>query len=238
MRSKSLITLHEPHSMITESYKMFRTNLNYTNIDQENKVIIFTSTATEEGKSTSISNTAISLSKAGKKVLLIECDLRKARLHDLFGIPQVPGLTNALVDKKSFDEVVQVLFDDTNLHIVTSGPLPPDPAEMLGSHAFENFIKNARELYDVVLIDAPPVLSVTDAAVMCKVADGVVLIVAAKETKKEAAKQAKKVLEKVNANILGILLTKAEMKKGNGYYYYYGNDKKKKSKKKIKEVKN
>lgn len=236
MNSKNLITLSDPHSMVSESYKMFRTNLSYLNIDQEKKVILFTSTTSEEGKTTSIANTAISFAQAGKKVLLIECDLRKARVHELFRLPQEPGLTNMLVDKKGLSEVIQIKSEISNLHILTSGPLPPNPSEMLSSHLFEKLILEARADYDMILIDAPPVLSVTDAAIISKVVDGVVLIIAYKETKKEAAKKAQKTLNKVNAHILGVLMTKAEIKKNSSYYYYYGNDKKKK-KKSIKQMK-
>lgn len=227
MNSKSLITLNEPQSMVTESYKMFRTNLNYKNIDQENKVILFTSTSSEEGKTTSIANTAISIAQTGKKVLLIECDLRKARIHELFNLPQGPGLTNLLADKKVLADVVQPMKDILNLHILTSGPLPPDPSEMLSSRTFEKIVEGAKAEYDMILIDAPPVLSVTDAAILSKLVDGVILIVAMKETKKEAVKKARKALLQVGANILGVLITKAEMKKSS-YYYYYGVDKKKK----------
>ncbi len=230
MNSKNLITLNEPHSLVSESYKMFRTNLNYVNIDQENKVVLFTSTTSEEGKTTSIANTAISIAQTGKKVLLVECDLRKARVHEVFNMAQAPGLTNLLADKKVLSEVVKPLKDLQNLHILTSGPLPPDPSEMLSSHTFEMLIEGAKAEYDTILIDAPPVLTVTDAAILSKLVDGVILIVAMKETKKEAAKKAKKALEQVGANILGVLITKAEINKKSAYYYYYGSGKKKKRK--------
>lgn len=228
MRSQSLITLNEPMSLVSESYKMFRTNLNYMNIDQENRVLLFTSSMTEEGKTTSISNAAVSFALEGKKVLLVECDLRKARIHEVFNLPQFPGLTNLLSEKKALQSVVKVLDELPNLHVLVSGPLPPDPAEMLGSRAFEKLIEDARNVYDMILIDAPPVLAVTDAAVLSRLADGVVMVLAAKETKKEAARKVKQALEKVGANILGVLLTKTVINKDNGYYYYYGNKENKK----------
>ncbi len=228
MRSQSLITLNEPMSLVSESYKMFRTNLNYMNIDQENRVLLFTSSMTEEGKTTSISNAAVSFALEGKKVLLMECDLRKARIHEVFNLPQFPGLTNLLSEKKPLQSFVKVLDELPNLHVLVSGPLPPDPAEMLGSRAFEKLIDDARKVYDMILIDAPPVLAVTDAAVLSRLADGVVLVLAAKETKKEAARKVKQALEKVGANILGVLLTKTIINKDNSYYYYYGNKENKK----------
>ncbi len=219
MKSHCLTTLSDPLSSISESYKMFRTNLDFMNIDKENRVILFTSAVSEEGKSTSIANTAISFSMTGRKVLLVEGDLRKSRVHSLFNILQIPGLTNALAHKKALSEVVQPVVNLDNLHILTSGPLPPDPAELLATHAFEKLIEEARCTYEMIFIDAPPVLSVADATVLSRVVDGVVLVIAANQTKKEEAKQAKKALEKVGANIIGALMTKAETKKRGAYYY-------------------
>ncbi len=222
MERLSLIALNEPHSMVAESYKMFRTNLSYSNIDKENKVIMFTSSSSEEGKTTSICNTAVSFAQGGKKVLLIEGDLRKSRVHSLFNIPLVPGLTNVLTSKTPLKDVVTAVESLPNLHVLPGGNLPPDPAETLASHALEKLVAQARIDYDVVLIDAPPVLVVTDASIMCKIADGVILIVASEESKKSDARQARKALDKVGARILGVLLTKAEVK-SKGHDYYYGN---------------
>lgn len=220
MNRMSLIALNEPHSMVAESYKMFRTNLSYMNIDKENKVILFTSSSSEEGKTTSICNTAVSFAQGGKRVLLIECDLRKARVHVLFSMPQIPGLTNALAEKKSLSEMVIAVDELPNLHILPAGNLPPDPAETLSSHALESLVDQARKSYDIVLIDAPPVLAVTDASILSRLADGVILVVAARESKKENSRQAQKALDKVGARILGVLLTKGDTKsKANEYYY-------------------
>lgn len=220
MRTKDLITINEPHSMVSESYKMFRTNLKYLNIDKGNKVILFTSASAEEGKTTSISNAAICFAQEGKKVLLLECDLRRARVHTLFDIPQSPGLSNVLADKQPLKEAVRGIEEVPGLHILTGGVLPPNPAELLASHALETLIEEAREVYDLILIDAPPVLAVTDALVLNRLVDGTVLVLAAKETKKDAAKHAKKSLDKVGAHIMGVLLTKCEAKRHRSYYYY------------------
>lgn len=234
MISQSLITLNEPHSIASESYKMMRTNLNYMNIDKVNQVILFTSTTSEEGKTTTICNAAITYAQANHRVLLVEADLRKARIHELFAIPQTPGLTNILADKKDLKAAIQQVEEIPNLDILTAGPLPPNPSEILASHAFEQFILSAREQYDVILIDSPPILSLSDAAIITRVTDGVVLILATNETKKEGATLAKKALEKVNANLLGVVLTKAKLKKDTAYYYYYTKDtQKKKTKKRV-----
>ncbi|MGI6678692.1 MAG: CpsD/CapB family tyrosine-protein kinase [Dehalobacterium sp.] len=219
---KNLVALTEPHSLVAESYKIFRTNLEYLNVDKIDKVIMFTSSMTEEGKTTSITNTAVSFAISGKKVLLVDCDLRKSSIHKMFNLKQMPGLVNLLVEKLSLADVVQKINMFDNLDIITSGPQPPNPAEILATQAFEGMIAEAREQYDVILIDAPPVLSLADASVLCRMVDGVVLIIAMNETKKDNAKMAKKALEKVGAKILGTLLCKADVKKRH-YYYYYGN---------------
>lgn len=232
MKSQSLITISEPYSGVSESYKMFRTNLNYMNIDCENKVLLFTSTTAEEGKATSLANTAISFAQTGKKVLLIDSDLRKSRIHDIFHLDQGPGLTDILGGKKSLQEVVQMTNMVSHLDILTSGTIPPHPSELLASHVFENTIKAARDQYDIILVNAPPVLSVSDAAIISKVADGVILIVAKKATKRESVRLAKDALQKVGANILGVLMTQSAAK-SNRSYYHYETDKKKSSHKKV-----
>lgn len=219
--SKSLITLNEPHSMASESYRMFRTNLHYMDVDTKHQVIMFTSTFMEEGKTTSAANAAITYAQDGKKTLIIECDLRKARLHEIFEIPQFPGFTNIMVDKTPWQEMIKKLPGVDNLDIITSGPLPPNPAELLGSDRIQAFITEAREKYDIIIIDTPPVLSVADATVLTKVVDGVVLVVASNETKIDDLKKAKKKLDQVGAKVLGTLLSKANFK-GKKYYKYYG----------------
>lgn len=231
MNNKSMITVNEPSSLVAEQYKMVRTNLSFSNVDTNRQVILFTSSMAEEGKTTTICNMAVTFALSGKKTLLIECDLRKARIHQLFEIPQMPGLTNLLTEKKQLDEIVQKLDGVDNLYVLTAGALPPAPAELLCSQTFEKLIDTAREAYDVILIDAPPILSVTDAVIISKMVDGVILVVAAAETKKDAIRQSKKALDKVGANLLGVILTKVDFKK-SGYYYayngYYGGDGKKK----------
>ncbi len=221
MRSKSLITLNEPLSMATECYKIFRTNLHYLNVDTQNQIILFTSSFTEEGKTTSVVNTAITYAQSDKKVLVIEGDLRKSRIHALFNLPQTPGLTNCLVDGSDLLTTVQKIDELPNLHVLTGGATPPNPAEILGSKRMLELLDKARAYYDIILIDAPPVLSVADAMVLSKEVDGVVLVVAAHITKTDELKKAKKALDHVGAKVLGALMTKAEVK-NKKYYAYYG----------------
>lgn len=221
--SKSLIVQNEPMSLVSESYKMFRTNLSYMDIDKENQVLLFTSAQAEEGKTTTIANTALSFAKAGKKTLLIECDLRKARIHDVFNLNQAPGLTNVLAKKSELENVIHNIGGELNLDIVTAGPLPPAPTELLASNAMENFMREARASYDMILIDAPPILNVTDAALLSRLVDGIIMVIAYNETKKDAAIHAKRALDKVGAPVLGAIMTKVEMSSGRGHYYNYGS---------------
>lgn len=232
-KSKSLITILKPTSMVSESYKMFRTNLNYMNVDTKLQVILFTSSMSEEGKTTTVCNTAIEYARAGYKTLLIESDLRKARVHEIYEISQSPGVTNVLTEDVDPVSVVKriKLKDKEHLDVMTAGPLPPSPAELLASKKMADMVVKLRDVYDMILIDAPPVITVTDAAILSRIVDGVIVIAAAKETKKEALFQAKRHLDKVEANVLGVVLTKVDVKT-SGYYYgyksYYGHDKKKK----------
>lgn len=225
IRSQSLVTINEPLGMATECYKMFRTNLNYLNVDYKKQVLLFTSSFTEEGKTTSVVNTAITYAQADKKVLVIDGDLRKSRIHKLFDIPQTPGLTNCLADGKGIGKVVQKIEEVPNLHVLTAGAIPPNPAELLGSQRMLDLLQEVRGLYDVIIIDAPPVLSVADAMVLSKEVDGVILVVAAHITKIDELKKAKKALDHVGAPLLGALMTKSEIK-NKKYYAYYGGDKK------------
>ena len=227
MISKDIITLNDPTSLAAESYKMFRSNLHYMNVDADKQVIMFTSSLAGEGKTTSIANVAVSFAQDGKKTLLIECDLRRARVHMAFGIPQLPGVTNVLTSDCPLDKAIVNLDEEPLLDILPGGPLPPAPAELLGSNALESLVKEARGKYDKILIDAPPILSVTDGVVLNRLVDGVVLVVAANETRKDVISRAIELLNKLDANLLGVLISKMEFKR-NSYYNYgysYGQEK-------------
>ncbi|QUI24991.1 CpsD/CapB family tyrosine-protein kinase [Vallitalea pronyensis] len=219
--NRNLITYKNPKSPISESYRMLRTNLHYLNIDKENKAIVVTSSNPGEGKTTTMANLAITMSQVGQRVLLVECDLRKPRIHKSFRIANGKGLVNVIVEKVPVQDVIQKIDELPNLDIITSGPIPPDPTEILESQMMQELIAKFREAYDVILFDAPPVCSVTDAAVLTSLVDGVILVVASAETNIESAKLAKKLLNKVNGNILGVVLSKADTSKTGGYYYHY-----------------
>lgn len=220
MLSKQLITHYEPKSYASECFKMLRTNLNFINIDQEQKVFIVTSSTKDEGKSTTICNLAISYAQEGKKVLLVDCDLRKSTVHKMFGLPQIPGLTELLSNSKDGANAVKRLEDFKNLDVIPAGQFPPSPADLLGSKTTASFFEIIRSKYDVILLDTPPILHVTDAAVLSRFVDGVVLVVAEGESKKDAVVESVNAFRKVNANILGIIKTKVESSKKDYYYYH------------------
>lgn len=218
---KKLISLSNPKSPISEAYRTFRTNIQFSSFDKELKSIVITSSMAGEGKSTTICNLAVTIAHAGKKVLLIDCDLRKSQVHKNFEIYNGHGLTNVLAHQMELKDVVQSV-GVVGLDILTSGPKPPNPSELLGSNTMKEFIKEMTKKYDQVLIDAPPVGIVTDAAVLSTIVDGTILVVAAGEAPTETVKRAKELLNKVNANIVGVLLNKVSSQK-SAYYQYYSN---------------
>ncbi|QZY55324.1 CpsD/CapB family tyrosine-protein kinase [Crassaminicella profunda] len=217
---KNLIALENPKSPIAEAYRTFRTNIQFSSFDKELNTIAITSTGLGEGKSTTIANLAITMAQSGSRVLLIDCDLRRPQVHKNFSLVNHRGLSNILAHQTSHEDVIK----QTNvigLDILTSGPKPPNPSELLGSNAMKEFIKEMTQKYDRVLLDAPPVGLVTDAAVLSTVADGIILVIAAGEVAIEAAQRAKDLLQQINANIIGVLLNKVSAQKSKYYQYYY-----------------
>ena len=221
MVSLSLVTLSEPTSFVTESYKLLRTNLNFKNTNNKFQVMLVTSAGKEEGKSTTISNLAITFAQSDKRVLLIDADLRLPFVSTIFDInKRKKGLSNLLVEELPLDALVNKVDNIDKLEILAAGNKHVSPTELLNSEAFEELIKQCREEYDVILIDTPPVLSFADASIISKVADGVLLVVAAHETKKSTIVEAKKNLDKVGATVIGVILTKVKFKKNANYYRY------------------
>lgn len=228
---------NEPKSPVSEAYRTLRTNIQFSSFDNELKSILVTSSGPAEGKSTTIGNIAFAMAQAGKKVLLIDCDLRKPSIHKKFSISNKVGLSDYLVGEAAYEEVV-VKYKD-NLNIIPSGTIPPNPAEMISSNKMKAFVEKCKEDYDCVLVDAPPVIAATDAQILSTFIDGVLLVVASAQTDKDAAVKAKELLLNVKANIIGVVLTKAKSKSGYGYGYgygyYYGEEEGKKKKRKNKK---
>ncbi len=219
---RNLISAASPKSPITEAYRTLRTNIQFASIDRELKSIMVTSTGPGEGKSTTIANLAVVLAQSDKKTLLIDADLRKPTVHHTFELQNRKGLTTYLAGKDGLEQTVQKT-EIANLDIMTSGPIPPNPAELLNSKAMTKFIEEVSLKYDQVLFDTPPVIAVTDAQILASKLDGVLLVVNSGLTNKDIALKAKQQLENVKANILGVVLNNKQMKGDGQYYYYYGN---------------
>ena len=215
----------KPKSISAESYRTLRTNIQYSSFDKEIRTIVVTSSEPGEGKSTVAGNLALSFAQSDKSTIIIDCDLRKPSLHKKFRISNMVGLSDILIGRKSLVEAVNQYNE--NMHIITSGKIPPNPAEMLGSKAMERLIAELKEIYDVIILDSAPLQAVTDAQILSTKSDGTILVVRAEKTKSDSVASAKALLDKVNANVLGVVLNATENRRGK-YYYYYGHGEKEK----------
>ena len=219
---KSIISYNNPKSVISEQYRTIRTNIEYSNVDQDKKTILVTSSDKNEGKTTTVSNLAVSFANLNKKVLLIDCDLRNASIHKMFKLNNIYGLTDILAKDRAVDKCIQET-ELKNLYVLTAGATPPNPAEILSSEKMKNLIEDLKNIYDYIFIDTPPIGLVTDAGVLSSFIDGVVLVVKSESVEKKYLEETKKKLDAVDARILGAILNsyKSEQKDYN-YYSYYG----------------
>lgn len=225
MAQRKLIVHEDPKSPISEAYRTLRTNLQFAKVDSELKTIMFTSSGPAEGKSTTIANVAVALAQSGRSIILVDCDLRKPVQHRIFG-KRNKGVTNILVDDSPAEPFLQATEID-NLRLLTSGPIPPNPSELLSSSKMVELISELKGLADMVLIDAPPTIAVTDAAVMAAKVDGIVLVIDSTSVRPEMAQKAKDLLVTANGHILGVILNRVEIEEEHAYYYYYyGSDSK------------
>ena len=207
-----------PTSLLAEAYRGLRTSLEYSSVDKELKSLVITSSNPGEGKSTVSSNLAFILSQGGKKVIVVDADLRKPTIHKKFRVDNREGLTEILIGKKNINEVSKKI--DENIHVITAGKKTPNPAEMVSSKAMEELIEILKRKYDYVIIDTPPVRTISDGVILAAKADGVVLVVRAGKTKSADIVKGYKELEKVKANIVGSVLNAVDNRR-HGYYYYY-----------------
>jgi len=201
-----LVTISQPRSPISEAYRILRTNLDFSSLDKPLRTLLVTSAGPEEGKSTVLANLAVVTAQAGKKVIIVDSDLRRPSLYRLFGLSNARGLTTMVVDEEAMRQPPLQETEVPGLSLLASGPLPPNPADILGSHRMEDIIAILCQRADAVFFDAPPVVAVTDAAVLSTKVDGVLLVISAGRTKRDFARMAKARLEKVNARLLGVVL--------------------------------
>lgn len=216
----SLITHLDPKSPVAEAFRTLRTNIQFASPDKPLKTMMITSAGPAEGKSTVLANLAVAMAQSGQKTVVVDADMRRPTQHKLFNIPQTPGLTNILVGKSTIEHALQASGIE-GLSILPSGPIAPNPSELLGSKTMDSLIKTLTEMADMVIFDVPPVVAVTDAAVLARRLDGVLLLINSGSVQQEAALKAKELLENVKANILGVVLNNVSSKDGPAYYYYY-----------------
>lgn len=205
---------------IAEAYRTLRTNLQFIQVDKPLKTLLITSSIRGEGKTTTSVNLGIILAQTGKKILIVDTDLRRPRIHKAFHTGREVGLTNLLLGESCLEDVV-IQTDVPNLTILPCGPLPPNPAELISSERMKKLIKYMESKYDMVLFDSPPLVAVTDAALLSADVDGIILVVEAGALPRELFKQGLERLTNVKANILGGVLNNVNLQKGSQYYYYY-----------------
>jgi non-specific protein-tyrosine kinase len=220
---KRPLIIHDgPYAPRAEAFRKIRTGLQFVDVDRAHKVVLVTSSVAGEGKTTTACNLAITLAQSGKRVLLIDADLRRPRANRYLGLPGGVGLTSVLVGTASLADAVQVWGDDL-MWVLASGPIPPNPSEMLGSRHMRELLTRLRDEYDLVLIDAPPVLPVTDAATTAAACDGVIVVVRHGCTRRDQVTGTVAALRTVDATLLGTVLNLAPARGGEqSYYQEYG----------------
>lgn len=223
----NLIANMDAKSPVSEAYRTIRTNIKFSQTTgREIKTILVTSAMPNEGKSTTISNLAVVMAQAGNKVVLLDCDFRNPTQHKVFGLHN-KGLSNCVSTGSDVMEIIQETGIE-NLYVLTSGPVAPNPSEILASDAMSKVLDKLKEQFDYVLIDTPPVIPVTDATVVAGKTDAVILLIASGQVSPATAREAKTRLEQVGAHIIGAVLNKVDAGSskhyGYSYQYYYGND--------------
>jgi capsular exopolysaccharide synthesis family protein len=217
-----LMSFHHPDTPFSEYYRTIRTSIMFSAAGRPMKCIAFTSTMAQEGKTSTVTNLAISFSQLNQKVLVIEADLRRPRLHLIFKVRRIKGMSNYLAGQTPLIEAAQVTSIE-NIWVLPCGPLPPNPAELLNSQKMKDLIDEAKQIFDIILIDTPPLLAVIDPVIVASVADGVAIVVRSNKTARKPFARAVEELKKYNANIIGVIVNDIKMSKQDFYYrdYYH-----------------
>lgn len=228
LTSDKLIALHHQKSPATEAFRTIRTNLQFMSPDKDLNVIMVTGAEAGVGKSVVASNLALTFSMTGDKTFLIDTDMRKPMLHKLFDLPNFQGLSSYLAgEKKDLEELI-IECENSGTFLLPSGPIPPNPSEMLNSQRMEELLNQAKDKTEIVIIDSPPILPVTDAVLLSQKVDGVIMVAGTNQTKKEVFSKGLERLKQVNANVLGTVLNRYPVNKSSYYtyenYYYYGSE--------------
>lgn len=225
MEEVTLIANTDAKSPVSEAYRTIRTNIKFSNIaGRELKTIMLTSATPNEGKSTTISNLAVVMAQAGHSVVLCDCDFRNPTQHKMFGLHN-KGLSNCVATGSNVMDIIQQT-SIPNLYVLTSGPVAPNPSELLASQNMVDILEELKQHFDYVLVDTPPVMPVTDAAVVSAKVDGTILVIASGAVSPSIAVEAKTRLEQAGAHLLGVVLNKVDVGANShyGYYYYYGHE--------------
>jgi len=215
-----LVAFEDPKAPEAEAIKVLRTNLQFLGVDKPLRHLLITSTGPDEGKSLVLANLAVTLAQTGKRVLIVDCDLRLPMQHKIYGMSNLQGITNVLAENVNPMDYIQET-KVKGVSLLASGPIPPNPSELLGSERLGTVLAQLEEAYDYVLVDAPPVLAVTDASLLATRLDGVILVARAGVAQTNRAKEALQQLTTAKARVLGAVINGIERKKGEGYYYYY-----------------
>lgn len=217
---RELITLAQPKSPVAEQYRTIRTNIDFMAVDQDIQTILVTSSTQGEGKSTTASNLAVSYAQQGKQVLIVDGDMRRPTVHYTFRIANGLGLSSVLTRQAEYRQAITETHVD-HLSILTAGPIPPNPAELLSSNGMEQLMETLRKEYDIIIVDAPPLLQVADSRIASRLVDGVILVISCTTSNRQLVLKAKEQLELSEARILGVVLNRRELTGDVADQYYY-----------------
>lgn len=224
-KSKDLVINKNPKSLFAESIRSIRTNIAFASIDKDVKIIMNTSPEAGDGKSFITANLAVAYGQEGKKVLLIDTDLRKGRQHEIFGVMNVTsgGYTNLLLNYKDEIELEKYIFPtfDENIDLLPTGPLPPNPVELLGSDNNKRLLRRLKKQYDLIILDCAPILGLSDSLILASLADIRLVTVSSRKTKMEGLERVKKLFEQTNLKIDGVILNNAKLNSSHYYSKYY-----------------
>jgi len=225
---KGIFTHIQPKDPISEAYRSIRTSILFSSTEEHHlKSIVVTSPGSQEGKSTTICNLAVTMAQSNKKVLLIDADMRKPRLHEIFKQPNEKGLSDFLSEQADFKELIRKT-NINNLCLISGGPYPPNPSELLSSHKMEELIETAKKEYDAIFFDTPPIAVVTDASILSRAVDGVILVLQSGKTSRKVLPHVNQLIKEARARLVGVMFNRVDISHGGGYHYYsyyYGKTK-------------